>query len=137
MRVIDLLHEQMDFGMLISSFWKLPMKSTSIPTALLSSLLLVTSSPALATVSSDPIAKNCIAQQLRNHQNVKNKSLEASDFNNYCTCVARVVRNLANDQQLSELNTLSNQAKPEWLKAIERNAQKQCMVDPNAKLQST
>ena len=53
------------------------MKPTRIPTALLSSLLLVISSPALATVSSDPIAKNCIAQQLRNHQNVKNKSLEA------------------------------------------------------------
>ncbi|NDB10023.1 MAG: hypothetical protein EBX98_07235 [Burkholderiaceae bacterium] len=39
--------------------------------------------------------------------------------------------------KLIELNTLTNQAKPEWLKAIERNAQKQCMVDPNAKLQST
>ena len=113
------------------------MKPTSIPAALLNSLLLVISSPALATVSSDPIAKNCINQQLRNHQNIKNKSLEASDFSNYCTCVARVVRNLANDQQLSELNSLTNQAKPEWLKVIERNAQKQCMVDPSAKLQST
>ena len=131
------LHEREDFGMLDSSFRNPPMKSITILATVLSSLLLVTSSPTIATVSSDPIAKNCIAQQLRNHQNVKNKSLEASDFNNYCTCVARVVRNLANDQQLSELNTLTNQAKPEWLKAIERNAQKQCMVDPNAKLQST
>lgn len=113
------------------------MKSTPILTIVLSSALLITSGPSLATVSSDPIAKNCIAQQLRNHQNVKNKSLEANDFNNYCTCVARVVRNLANDQQLSELNALTNQTKPEWLKAIERNAQKQCMMDPNAKLQST
>ena len=113
------------------------MKSIPILATVLSSLLLVTSSPSLATVSSDPIAKSCINQQLRNHQNVKNRSLEASDFSNYCTCVARVVRNLANDQQLSELNSLTNQTKPEWLKAIERNAQKQCMVDPNAKLQST
>ncbi len=113
------------------------MKPIPILTIVLSSVLLISSGPSLASVSGDPIAKNCIAQQLRNHQNVKNKSLEANDFNNYCTCVARVVRNLANDQQLSELNTLTNQAKPEWLKAIERNAQKQCMVDPNAKLQST
>lgn len=113
------------------------MKSTPIVSTLLISLLLVMSSPTLATLSIDPIAKNCVNQQLRNHQNVKNKSLDASDFNTYCTCVARVVRNLANDQQLSELNSLTNQAKPEWLKAIERNAQKQCMVDPNAKLQST
>ena len=113
------------------------MKSTIILASLFSSLLLLTTSATLASGSSDPIAKSCIAQQLRNHQNVKNKSLEASDFSNYCTCVARVVRNLANDQQLSELNSLTNQAKPEWLKVIERNAQKQCMVDPNAKLQST
>ena len=103
------------------------MKSTPIVSTLLISLLLVMSSPTLATLSSDPIAKNCVNQQLRNHQNVKNKSLDASDFNTYCTCVARVVRNLANDQQLSELNSLTNQAKPEWLKVIERNAQKQCM----------
>lgn len=137
MWVIDALHKEEDFGMLNLSFWNPPMKSTPILTAVLSSLLLAVSSPAIATLSSDPIAKNCINQQLRNHQNVKNKSLEASDFNNYCTCVARVVRNLANDQQLSELNSLTNQSKPEWLKAIERNAQKQCMVDPNAKLQST
>ena len=120
--------------MLNSSLWKIPMKSTPIVSTLLISLLLVMSSPTLATLSSDPIAKNCVNQQLRNHQNVKNKSLDASDFNTYCTCVARVVRNLANDQQLSELNSLTNQAKPEWLKVIERNAQKQCMVDPNAKL---
>jgi hypothetical protein len=113
------------------------MKSTLILTAVLSSLLLAAASPAIATLSSDPIAQNCINQQLRNHQNLKNKSLEAGDFNNYCSCVARVVRNLANDQQLSELNSLTNQTKPEWLKVIERNAQKQCMVDPNAKLQST
>ncbi len=113
------------------------MKSIPIIATVLSSLLLVTPSTSLATVSSDPITKNCINQQLRNHQNVKNRTLEASDFNNYCTCVARVVRNLANDQQLSELNSLTNQSKPEWLKVIERNAQKQCMVDPNAKLQST
>ena len=113
------------------------MKSIPILSTLLSSLLLVTSSTSLATVSGDPITKSCINQQLRNHQNVKNRSLDANDFSNYCTCVARVVRNLANDQQLSELNSLSNQAKPEWLKVIERNAQKQCMVDPNAKLQST
>ena len=113
------------------------MKLIPILATVLSSVLFVTSSPSLATVSSDPIAKSCINQQLRNHQNVKNRSLEASDFSNYCTCVARVVRNLANDQQLSELNSLTNQTKPEWLKAIERNAQKQCMVDPSAKLQST
>lgn len=123
--------------MLNLSFWNPPMKSIPILTTLFTSLLLVTSSPATATLSSDPIAKNCINQQLRNHQNIKNKSLEASDFNNYCTCVARVVRNLANDQQLSELHSLTNQSKPEWLKVIERNAQKQCMVDPSAKLQST
>ena len=113
------------------------MKPIPILTIVLSSVLLISSGPSLASVSGDPIAKNCINQQLRNHQNVKNKSLEASDFNNYCTCVARVVRNLANDQQLSELNAMTNQAKPEWLKAIERNAQKQCMMDPKAKLQST
>ena len=113
------------------------MKSIPIFATVLSSVLLVTSSPTIATVSSDPIAKNCINQQLRNHQNIKNRSLEASDFSNYCTCVARVVRNLASDQQLSELNSLTNQTKPEWLKVIERNAQKQCMVDPSAKLQST
>jgi len=135
--VLDTLHKSEDFGMLNLSFWNTPMKSTPILTTLLSSLLLAASSPAIATLSSDPIVQNCINQQLRNHQNLKNKSLEASDFNNYCGCVARVVRNLANDQQLSELNSPTNQTKPEWLKGIERNAQKQCMVDPNTKLQST
>ena len=113
------------------------MKPIPILTIVLSSVLLISSGPSLASVSGDPIAKNCINQQLRNHQQLKNKSLEASDFNTYCTCVARVVRNLASDQQLSQLNSLANQPKPEWLKGIERNAQKQCMVDPNAKLQST
>ena len=113
------------------------MKPIPILTIVLSSVLLISSGLSLASVSGDPITKNCINQQLRNHQNVKNKSIEASDFNHYCSCVARVVRNLANDQQLSELNAMTNQAKPEWLKAIERNAQKQCMMDPKAKLQST
>jgi hypothetical protein len=113
------------------------MNATQILTTLAASLLLLGTAPTQASLSTDPIAKGCIDQQLRNHQQVKNRSLEASDFNTYCTCVARVVRNLASDQQLSQLNSLVNQPKPEWLRVIERSAQKQCMVDPNAKLQST
>ena len=112
------------------------MNVTQTLTTVAASLLLLGATPTQAT-STDPIAKSCIDQQLRNHQQLNNKSLEASDFNTYCTCVARVVRNLASDQQLSQLNSLANQPKPEWLKGIERNAQKQCMMDPSAKLQST
>ncbi len=113
------------------------MNVTQTLTTVAAILLLLGAASTQASSSTDPLAKGCIDQQLRNHQQLKNKSLEASDFNTYCTCVARVVRNLASDQQLSQLNSLANQPKPEWLKGIERNAQKQCMVDPNAKLQST
>lgn len=90
----------------------------------------------VANSTSDPIAKDCINQQLRNHKNINNKNLEENIYSNYCNCIARVVRNLANDQQLSDMSALGTKPKPEWLKGIERSAQKQCMVDPQAKLQS-
>ncbi len=111
--------------------------STKFSRTLLGILFLMSSSFAFATQNNDPLIKNCINDQLRNHQNIKGKSLDASDFNQYCSCVARVVRNGINDQQLNELSRNSPKAKPDWLKRSERDAQKQCMNDPLAKSQST
>jgi hypothetical protein len=108
-----------------------------ISTLLTSTVALWVSGIAFAIPSNDPLVQACINQQLRNHQNIKNKRIEPGDFSNHCTCVARVMRNLANDQQLSELNSPGHQTKPEWFTEIERSAQKQCMIDPQSKLQST
>lgn len=130
-----LKQNQAVFGILI--FMKNPITPAIRVFGLIASTWFMTSSMTFANPNGDPLAKSCIDQQLRNHQNVKNRSLDASDFSNYCTCFARVVRNLASDQQLSQLQASPHQAKPEWLKGIERSAQKQCMIDPSAKLQST
>ena len=111
--------------------------STKFSKALLGNLFLINSSFALAIQNNDLLIKNCISDQLRNHQNIKSKPLDASDFNQYCSCVARVVRNSISDQQLNELNQNSQKAKPDWLKRSERDAQKQCINDPLAKSQST
>jgi hypothetical protein len=111
--------------------------STKFSKALLGISFLINSSFAFATQKNDPLIKNCISNQLRNHQNIKSKPLDASDFNQYCSCVARVVRNGINDQQLNELNQNAHKAKPDWLNRSERDAQKQCMNDPLAKSQST
>jgi len=111
--------------------------STKFSKALLGISFLINSSFAFATQNNDPLIKNCISDQLRNHQNIKSKPLVASDFNQYCSCVARVVRNGINDQQLNELNQNAHKVKPDWLNRSERDAQKQCMNDPLAKSQST
>ncbi len=101
------------------------------------SIILCFSPPfAFATQGNDFLVKSCINDQLRNHQNLT-RSLEASDFTQYCSCVARVVRNGISDQQLNELSQNTPKTKPDWLKRSERNAQKQCMMDPLAKSQST
>jgi len=111
--------------------------STKFSKALLGILFLINSSFALAIQNNELLIKNCISDQLRNHQNIKSKPLDASDFNQYCSCVARVIRNGINDQQLNELNQNAQKAKPDWLKRSERDAQKQCINDPLAKSQST
>ena len=46
--------------------------------------------------------KNCTQEQVKEHENLKNKSPKEADFNSFCSCVASLI----SDLRLGDLNYL-------------------------------
>lgn len=95
--------------------------------ALLIPFLLALSNQSFAQAISKDYQKNCLREQVVEHQGIKGKALTEDDFSAYCSCQAEYISQNATKQQVNEL--LKNpKAKPEWLKVIELKAIKSCIT---------
>ena len=89
--------------------------------------LLVLSNQSFAQAISKDYQKNCMREQVVEHQGTKGKALTEDDITAYCSCQAEYISQNATKQQVNEL--LKNpKAKPEWLKVIELKAIKSCIT---------
>jgi hypothetical protein len=70
--------------------------------------------------------KNCTQEQVKEHENLKNKSPKEADFNSFCSCVASYISKNASNSQINEL-VMDPKARPEWLKVVEVKAYKKCL----------
>ena len=70
--------------------------------------------------------KNCTQEQVKEHENFKNKSPKEADFNSFCSCVASYISKNASNSQINEL-VMDPKARPEWLKVVEVKAYKKCL----------
>jgi hypothetical protein len=94
---------------------------------LLISFFISTSGYAQAQGISSDFQKNCAQEQVREHKDIKNKSLTEEDFKPYCNCLAEYISTSASNKQVNEL-LMNPKAKPEWLKLIELKAMKSCLA---------
>ena len=89
-------------------------------------LLALSNQPFAQAISKD-YQKNCVREQVVEHQGTKGKALTEADFTAYCSCQAEYISQNATQQQVNEL--LKNpKSKPEWLKMIELKAIKSCIA---------
>jgi uncharacterized HAD superfamily protein len=91
--------------------------------------LLVMTNPSFAQAISKDYQKNCVREQVAEHQGTKGKALTEDDFQAYCACQAEYINKNASNRQVNEL-VMDPKAKPQWLKAIELKAMKACITDP-------
>ena len=70
--------------------------------------------------------KTCTNEQLSQHKNIKGRSLEASDFNQYCSCETDFVMEKATKEQLSQIPKKQG-ANENWLKQLKSKARKTCL----------
>ncbi len=91
--------------------------------------LLAMVNPSFAQAIPGDYQKNCVSEQVAEHQGLKGKTLSAEDFTAYCSCQADFVNKNATNRQVNEL-LMNPKAKPEWLKVIELKAMKTCIADP-------
>lgn len=85
--------------------------------------------PSFAQAISKNYQKNCVSEQVSEHQGVKGKALSEQDFAAYCACQAEFIDKNATNRQVNEL-VMDPKARPEWLKAIELKAMKACITNP-------
>lgn len=97
--------------------------------ALSSVFLLFMANQSFAQVISQDYQKNCVREQVTEHQGLKGKALREQDFISYCSCQAEFINKNATNRQLNEV-IMNPMAKPEWLKVIELKAMKACIADP-------
>ena len=88
--------------------------------------LFILSNQLFAQAISKDYQKNCVREQVSEHQGTKGKALTADDFSAYCSCQAEYISQNATKQQVNEL-VKNPKAKPDWLKVIELKAMKSCI----------
>ena len=70
---------------------------------LLIPFLLAFSNQSFAQAISKDYQKNCVREQVSEHQGTKGKALTADDFSAYCSCQAEYISQNATKQQVNEL----------------------------------
>ena len=70
--------------------------------------------------------KACTNEQLNQHKNIKGRSLEASDFNQYCRCETEFVLEKATKEQLSQIFKKQG-TNEDLLKQLRSKAHKTCL----------
>ena len=81
---------------------------------------------AFASELSDELHKACTNEQLSQHKNIKGRSLQASDFNQYCSCETDFVLEKATKEQLSQIPKKQS-ANENWLNQLKSKARKTCL----------
>ena len=96
---------------------------------LLLPLLTATFSAKSFAVQEGDLIKECSQQQLAAHKGVKglNKSLTESEFQPYCSCVAKTIEESASQSQIDELKNMGIDKKPKWFLGIQKSAEKKCL----------
>jgi len=70
--------------------------------------------------------KTCTNEQLSQHKNIKGRSLQASDFNQYCSCETDFVMEKATKEQLSQIPKKQS-TNENWLNQLKSKARKTCL----------
>jgi hypothetical protein len=81
---------------------------------------------AFASELSVDLHKACTNAQLSQHKNIKGRSLQASDFNQYCSCETDFVMENATKEQLSQIPKKQS-ANENWLNQLKSKARKTCL----------
>jgi hypothetical protein len=89
--------------------------------------LLATTNQSFAQSISKDYQKNCVLEQVAEHQGVQGKALTEEDFVGYCNCQAEFISKNASNRQVNEL-VMNPKVKPEWLKTIELTVMKACIA---------
>ena len=88
--------------------------------------LFLISTFSLAQDITTTLQKSCVKEQLSDHNGLRNHTLHAQDFKDYCKCESDFINQNTSDQQKKELLNKSKE-KPQWLGEIKTNAFKSCM----------
>jgi hypothetical protein len=74
---------------------------------------------------STDIQKACVNDQLSLHKGIKDHTIEASNFNEYCKCETDHIISRATKEQLNQISKKQT-TKPAWLMQLKSNALKSC-----------
>lgn len=98
-------------------------------TYLLLSLLTTTFSVQSFAVQTGDLIKECSQQQVAAHKGLQGlkKSMTESEFQPYCSCVAKTIEESATQSQMEELKSMGIDKKPKWFLGIQKSAEKKCL----------
>ena len=78
------------------------------------SFLLLTGTLSFAQDITTILQKSCVKEQLSDHKGLKNHTLHAQDFKDYCKCESDFIGQNISDLQKNELLSKPKE-KPQWL----------------------
>lgn len=92
-------------------------------------LLMATFSAQSLAVQAGDLIKECSQQQVAAHKGLQGlkKSLTESEFQPYCSCVAKTIEESATQSQMDELKSMGIGRKPKWFLGIQKSAEQKCL----------